>query len=1064
MPVLTCPSCGKENPEGFRFCGFCSNPLTPGEGREVRKLVTVLFSDVMGSTSLGERLDPESLRGVMSRYFDIARAALERHGGTVEKFIGDAVVAVFGVPVAHEDDALRAARAAFELREALAELNEELERTWGAHLRIRIGINTGDVVAGDPASGQSFVSGDVVNVAARLEQGAQPDEILIGAATLPLLEGAVRVEPVEPLSLRGKAAAVPAFRLLEIAVGAARVARRLDSPMVGRDVELQHLLDAFERARKETSCQIVTVLGLAGVGKSRLTRELLSTLGDGARVLEGTCLPYGEGITFWPVAEMVKHAAGIEDVDDSSTAREKIGGLLQKDADESSLIRDRVAAAIGITQAQGDIQETFWAVRRLFESLAADQPVVAVFEDVHWAETTLLDLIGYIAGFSHGSPILLLCTARPELIEERPDWSGSGKVISLSPLKVDEGAMLVQNLIGQATLPAQIRGRILDAAEGNPLFVEEMLKMLIDDGFLERSNGEWVATADLSRMSTPKTILALITARLDRLQQQERSVLQRASVIGRVFYWGAVTDLSPQPMRTSVGARLQSLLRKELIQPEPSPFAGDDAFRFSHILIRDAAYDSMPKRTRAEMHERFASWLERVVGDRLPEYEEIVGYHLEQSFRYLSELGPVADHGLTVASRGSTRLSLAGRRAFARGDVKAAAGLLSRAADLLPEADPARVQLLPELAEVLTQTGAWGEAESVLNQALDAARTIGDSRSEALATVRLTWLGLHTQGYAMNIDALPALDRAISTFEELDDDGGLADALSLAGSIEFWSGRAGRAIELANRALIHARRSNDARRESEALRWRSGAECFGPTPVDQAARGFEALMEGPAARHGGFRTAVATFRADMEAMRGNGAIARELVETAKTWARDLGLLMYYSSSVLRTSGHIAALAGEPERAEQDLREAVDNLRRMGDVGHLSSVAPLLADVLQEYGRNDEALALTLESEHASLEGDMDAQISWRTVRSKILAHQGDLAAGLHLAAEAIDLVRRTDYLDMRGKVCMDRADVLRLAGQGDEANRMLDEAIQMFEQKGNVVMTARATALLHSGR
>ena len=1060
MPVLACPSCGRENPEGFRFCGFCSTPLTPGEGREVRKLVTVVFCDVMGSTSLGERLDPESLRGVMSRYFDIARAALERHGGTVEKFIGDAVVAVFGVPVAHEDDALRAARAAFELRESIVELNEELERTWGAHLRIRIGINTGDVVAGDPASGQSFVSGDVVNVAARLEQGAQPDEILIGADTLPLLEGAVRVESVEPLSLRGKAQAVPAFRLLEVAAGAARVARRLDSPMVGRDIELQQLLDAFERARELSSCQIITVLGLAGVGKSRLTRELLSRLGDGPLVLAGSCLPYGEGITFWPVAEMVKHAAGIEDIDDSSTARDKIGRLLQKDGDESLLIRDRVAAAIGITEAQGDIQETFWAIRRLFESLARDQPVVAVFEDVHWAESTLLDLIGYVAGFSHGRPILLLCTARPDLVEARPDWGGAGKVVALSPLKEDEGAVLVQNLIGQATLPAQIRSRILDAAEGNPLFVEEMLKMLIDDGFLERNNGEWVATADLSRMSTPNTILALITARLDRLEQQERSVLQRASVIGRVFYWGAVTDLSPQPARTSVGARLQSLLRKELIQPEASPFAGDDAFRFSHILIRDAAYESMPKRTRADLHERFATWLEHVVGDRLPEYEEIVGYHLEQSFRYLSELGPIADRGLTIAERAASRLSQAGRRAFARGDMKAAAGLLSRAADLLPKADPTRVQLLPEIAEVLTQTGAWVEAESVLNEAIDAARIIGDSRSEALATVRVTWFGLHTQGYAINIEALPALERAMSTFEELGDDGGLADALSLAGSIEFWSGRAGRAIELADRAITYARRSNDTRRESEALRWRSSAECYGPTPADQAAIGFETLMRGPAAQHGGLRTAVTTFRAEMEAMRGNAQIARELVETAKTWAKDLGLHMYYASSVLRVSAYVAMLVGESERAERDLREGADMLRQMGDAGHLSSVAPQLADVVQTQGRMEEALALTEEAEHFSLGGDMDAEIGWRRVRSKILAREGQLKEGVRLATEAVELARRTDYLDLRGMACLDLAEVLRRAGTRGDAIPVLHEAIEMFVQKGNVVMAARARVAL----
>ena len=1060
MRVLICPNCGKQSPEGFRFCGFCSTPLTLGEGHEVRKVVTVVFSDVIGSTSLGEHLDPESLRSVMSRYFEVARAAFERHGGTVEKFIGDAVVAVFGVPVAHEDDALRATRAAFELRESIVDLNEELERTWGAHLRVRIGINTGDVVAGDPASGQSFVSGDVVNVAARLEQGAQADEILIGAVTLSLLRDAVQVEPVEPLSLRGKAEAVPAFRLLEVAAGAARITRRLDSPMVGRDGELQQLLDAFERAHHGSTCQLVTVLGLAGVGKSRLTRELLSRLGDGPRVLEGNCLPYGEGITFWPIAEMVKHAAGIEDSDESSTALKKIGDLLQSDGDENHLIRDRVAAAIGLAEAHGDIQETFWAVRRFFESLARDRPVVALFEDVHWAEGTLLDLIGYVAGFSQAHPILLLCTARPELVEERPDWGRAGNVISLSPLKVDDSALLVQNLIGQTTLPAQIRGRILDAAEGNPLFVEEMLKMLIDDGFLERNNGEWVAVADLSHMSTPKTILALITARLDRLQQQERGVLQRASVIGNVFYWGAVTDLSSQLARGTVGARLQALLRKQLIQPEPSPFAGDDAFRFSHILIRDAAYESMPKRTRAELHDRFASWLEHVVGDRLPEYEEIVGYHLEQSFRYLSELGPIGDRGLTVAQRASTRLNFAGRRAFARGDVQGAAGLLSRAADLLPKGDPTRVQLLPEIAAVLTQTGAWREAESVLEEAIDTARAVGDTRSETLAAVRLTWLSLHTQRYAVNSDAMPEIERAISTFEELGDDGGLAEALLLVVGVEFWSGRAERAIEAADRAIWHARRSNDARRESEALRWRSSAECYGPTPAGQAAIGFETLMRGPAAQHGGLRTAVAAFRAEMEAMGGKAQIARELVETAKTWARDFGLHMYYAGSVLRISAYIAMLVGEAERAEQDLREGVDMLRQMGDAGHLSSVAPQLADVLQMQGRMEEALALTEEGEHLSLEGDMDAEVGWRRVRSKILAQQGHLPEGVRLATEAVDLARRTDYIDIRGMACLDLAEVLLRAGQGDQAKLALQEAVEMFELKGNVVMAARARASL----
>jgi class 3 adenylate cyclase len=402
-PMVSCPSCGRDNPEGFEFCGFCGTSVA-AEGRQVRKTVTVVFSDVTGSTSLAERLDPESLRNVMSRYFELARNVLERHGGTVEKFIGDAVMAVFGVPVVHEDDALRAVRAAKELGEALAGLNDGLERSWGARLQIRTGVNTGDVVAGDPSSGQSFVSGDAVNVAARLEQAARSGEILIGADTLRLVKDAVKTEAIDPLSLKGKAEPVPAFRLLQVLPGAPGLVRRLDSPMVGRDGHLHQLLDVFDRAEQGPSCELVTIFGEAGVGKSRLAVELLSQLAQRARVLEGRCLPYGEGITFWPVAEMVKQAAGIDESDPPTGALAKIARLLEGSRDvDASLILGRVGSAIGLGEAQGAIQETFWAVRRLLESLASDHPTVAIFDDIHWAEPTLLDLIDYIAGFSRGS-------------------------------------------------------------------------------------------------------------------------------------------------------------------------------------------------------------------------------------------------------------------------------------------------------------------------------------------------------------------------------------------------------------------------------------------------------------------------------------------------------------------------------------------------------------------------------------------------------------------------------------------------------------------------------------
>ena len=375
------------------------------------------------------------------------------------------------------------------------------------------------------------------------------------------------------------------------------------------------------------------------MGKSRLTIEVLSRLAGRATVLEGRCLPYGEGITFWALGEMVRRAAGIDEADPPADALAKIAGLMNGN-DDAALVRDRVGAAIGLSDATGAIQETFWATRRLLEALAADRPVVAVFDDIHWAEPTLLDLLEYVAGFSRDHPVLVLCMARPELRETRPEWDRAGTVITLSPLDPATSEDLIQNLIGSPG--SRPRSAIASSRrrEGNPLFVEEMLRTLIDDGVLRRGDGAWVATADPSGLSAPGTIQALITARLDRLQDEERAVIQRAAVVGQVFFWGAVTELSPEDARSAVGKNLQTLQRKELIRPDASSFAGQDAFRFSHLLVRDAAYESTPKRTRADLHERFASWLERVAGDRVAEYEEIVGYHLEQAHRYVDRAGP----------------------------------------------------------------------------------------------------------------------------------------------------------------------------------------------------------------------------------------------------------------------------------------------------------------------------------------------------------------------------------------------------------------------------------------
>jgi class 3 adenylate cyclase len=651
--MARCESCGRENPDDARFCNACGTPL-PAEAapaREVRKTVTVLFADVVGSTPLGERLDPESLRRVMARYFETARGCLERHGGTVEKFIGDAVMAVFGVPVVHEDDALRCVRAAAELRDEIAALNAELERDFGVSLRVRIGVNTGQVVTGTGTE-ERLATGDAVNLAARFEQAAQPGEVLVGEQTLRLVRDAVDAEAVEPLALKGKEQPVAAFRLLGVRAGEAGVQRRMDAPLVGRGAELTELRQGFDRAVRERRAVLVTLLGPAGIGKSRLVHELLDQVGADATVLWSRCLPYGEGITYWPLAEMLR-----ETIQDDVRAR---AVTLVDGEPDAERIADRLAASVGSGGVAAE--EIAWAARKLFEHLARARPLVVVVDDLHWAEPTFLDLVDHVSDLSRDAPILLLCLARPELLELRTGWSGgklNAATLLLEPLSDAESEELIERLLAGSELPADVSTRIADAAEGNPLFVEQMLALVAEDG----------ARADVV---VPPTIQALLAARLDRLGREERAVMERASVEGKVFHRGAVAELVPSPLRTEVPARLVALVRKELIRPDRSAFVGDEAFRFRHLLIRDAAYEALSKQERAELHERFAAWLEQAAGERAGEYDEILGYHLEQAFRYWLELGPIPTGAAALARRAASKLAASGRAALARRDASAA--------------------------------------------------------------------------------------------------------------------------------------------------------------------------------------------------------------------------------------------------------------------------------------------------------------------------------------------------------------------------------------------------------
>jgi class 3 adenylate cyclase len=700
MPL--CSNCGQANPEIARFCLACGAPLRAKSdaARQIRKRVTILFADVTGSTALAKRLDPEALRRVMGRYFDETRTIVERHGGTVEKFIGDAVMAVFGIPLLHEDDALRAVVAASEIRDALASLNDDVERKLGVTINVHIGVNTGEVVAGDASAGQAFATGDAVNVAARLEEVAAPGEILIGEPTYRLVRDAVTVEPVGRHLLKGKGAAVPAFRLLAVGTGRPGAKRRSQSPFVGRGHELEVLADAFSAVVQDSASRLVTVLGPAGVGKSRLVEEFLASgLTDKAMVVRGRCLPYGEGITFWPIKEAITEAAGVSAEESADTARQRITSLLEPGTG-ADLIAERVTDVLGLADTVVEHRAHFWAIAGFLQSLARRRPLVAVFDDIQWAEPTFLDLVEYIVTEAGNSPILLLCVARPELLDFRTSWEPT---IRLQPLSDDEAALMVGSLLGG--LPDEARLHIVEAAEGSPLFVEEMVTMLIDEGLLRRRNGSWFSAGDLGRIRVPPTIQALLAARVERLGGMERKVLERGAVEGKVFHRGAVVQLLPEAERRGVGECLTALVQKDLLKPDSTHFADEAAFRFRHQLLRDAAYESLPKEARSRLHEQFATWLEEKAGERTGEYEEILGYHLEQAYRYRVELGLAAQGDGRTAEAAAKYLGSAGLLARARGDLPAAANLLSRATELSPPDSTARSELAGKLRDVLFQSG-----------------------------------------------------------------------------------------------------------------------------------------------------------------------------------------------------------------------------------------------------------------------------------------------------------------------------------------------------------------------
>jgi tetratricopeptide (TPR) repeat protein len=919
----------------------------------------VLFCDVTGSTQLGEESDPEALRALLARYFERMKAIVESHGGTVEKFIGDAVMAVFGIPRVHEDDALRACRAAIEMRDALPEVR----------VQARIGLTTGEVVTGTE---ERLATGDAVNVAARLEQAAQPGEILIGEPTLTLVRGAVEAEPVEPLVLKGKAEPVPAFRLAALLAVPARLH---GTPFVGRERELALVHASWERVCSEARCELLTVVGEAGVGKSRLVAEALALID--CRAVGGRCLPYGEGITYWPLVEVLKQL-----------------NVLPSDTAAAASIR----SLLGESEAATSAEEIAWAFRKLLEEQA---PLVVLFDDIQWAEETFLDLVEAAALLTRDAPLLLLSMARPELIERRPTWPTP---IRLEPLAADEADEFLPE-----SFDHDLRRRIAHAAGGNPLFLTEMVAMASE------------AEGDVA---VPATLRALLAARLDQLEPNERSVLERGAVEGEIFHRGAVQALSPDGQVTP---RLAALVRKGLIRPDKAQLPGEDAFRFHHLLLRDAAYDALPKSVRADLHARFADWLEQH-GTQLVELDELLGYHLEQAASYLDDLGQ--DNGDLALAAGE-RLGAAGRRAFWRGDWQAAAALLERALSLTR---PYRLDVRLEVE--LVQALYWTDpARAVAVADLAAQRAAAEDKADA-ALARTVAALARMNLLQCSPDEVERLAReALPLLEAAGDDDGLAHvwyALAWVANMhqrfEDWA----QAMET---ALRHARRAGHPV-FGVFTHMLATALTYGPRPANEALATLDAAIADQP--HAGALLMRAVLLAMLDRIDEAWAVAlpagerlRELAfATGGAWLAD-----------------IAILAGDYEAAASHLRDACDALEAIGNTGELSSYAPMLGRVLCTLGRYDEAELLAESGRELGHHEDGMTQRTWRQTQALVHSARGQHVEAERLAREAVDFSLLSDSPLYRGESLSDLAEVLEAAGRRDEATATLREALDCYERK-----------------
>jgi hypothetical protein len=980
----------------------------------------------------------------MDRYYQVLHTAVATHGGTVVKLLGDGVMAAFGVPRVAEDDAIRAVRAAVAMQQAFGALARD--QTGGlSTVGLRVAVNTGEVVV---SADHSDVVGDPVNVAAHLQQQAQDGDVLVGEATRRLVGELVTLAPVGALTFKGRAEAVAAFRVVSLE----RPAGAPATAFVGREAELGRLRAVYDTAIAARCARLAVVLGSPGLGKSRLLAEFTRHLGDGATVLTAQCNPTG-GATFAPIAEALRAFLHLDASASADTLRAALEAGIPGDDAERGRIAGGIAALLAGTPASPE--ETFFVVRRLLTGLATAQPVVLAIDDLQWAEPLLLDLTEHLVQWSTGVPLLVLVAARPELRDLRSSLAAPGglvaEVVTLAGLDAGAATRLAANVIGAGELPAAVAGRVLATSEGNPLFVGELVRMLVQDGALKREGDRWTVGVELATLEMPPTIHALLAGRIERLRPEDRVVLERAAVVGRQFSRTAVAHLLPREV-TDLDARLESLRRSELIEPDTGWFLGEPVLRFHHVLIRDAAYRRLLKGTRAELHGRFADWLETRVGEAV-EHDETIGWHLEQAHRHLRELGPIDSAGRVVGERAARYLAAAGRRALVRDDVPLAASLLGRALDRLDAADAGRAELALDWCEALLAAGDVGPAVAAIDEL---GRFIDASdRLRAWHTCFAGQRAALTDPQALHATA-DAVAAAADTLASLGDAAGEAKAYSVHALALARLGKIGACEAALDRALAAARRAHDRRRANAVLAGAPLAALWGPSAVTRASgrcldvvRVLRITQGAPAVEAVALRC-----QAVLEALRGRTEAARRMIGSSRHLVEELGITQRLLEADV-FAGLIELLEGNAVAAEISLRTAYDGLRQHGLGIDAAQAAALLGRALLAQGRAADAEALSHESE-ALAGDDLKAAIAWRGVRAEALAQRGESVAAVDLARAAVDIAAATDALLDHADARLALAAALRAAGRHDHADAEEARAIELWEAKGATLLAERA--------